>query len=107
MQRTSVLYLVTALLTLSVLEGGFYGISFFIPKRWCYKPPTREVFLHYLAGEVDWEVGWIPPPDALAAAGYRLSPAGAELKRPCIALYGDSFTFGSEVAPEFAWGNVL
>jgi hypothetical protein len=107
MQRTYTLYLVTALISLSVLEGGFYGIALYIPERWCYKPPTREAFLHYLAGDVDWEVGWIPPPDELAATGYRLSPAGERLKTPCLALYGDSFTFGSEVAPEFAWGNVL
>jgi hypothetical protein len=29
------------------------------------------------------------------------------LSAPCVSLYGDSFTFGAEVAPEAAWGNVL
>jgi hypothetical protein len=107
MPRKWTLYLVTALLSLSMLEGVFYGISLCIPDQYYYKPPTRAAFLHYLAGDIDWEVGWRPEPDALSAAGYRLSPAGAGLATPCIALYGDSFTFGSEVSPALAWGNVL
>ena len=107
MQRTFALYLATVLVFLSGLEGVFYGISRCIPAQWYYKPPTREAFLHYLTSDIDWEVGWLPPPHELSAAGYRLSPAGAGLATPCISLYGDSFTFGAEVAPEAAWGNVV
>ena len=107
MPRKCALYLVTTLLSLSVLEGGFYGISLCIPQQYYYKPPTRAAFLHYLAGDIDWQVGWRPEPDELSAAGYRLSPAGAGLATPCIALYGDSFTFGAEVSPALTWGNVL
>src|SRR5262249_41661500 len=107
MQRTFALYLATVLIALSVLEGIFYGLSRCIPKQWYYKPPTREAFLHYLTSTFDWEVGWRPPPQELSAAGYRLAPAGEGLATPCISLYGDSFTFGSEVGPEAAWGNVL
>lgn len=107
MPRKCALYLVTILLSLTVLEGGFYGLSLCIPDGWYYQPPTRAVFLRHLAGDIDWEVGWRPEPDALSAAGYRLSPAGTGLATPCIALYGDSFTFGAEVSPAFAWGNVL
>jgi hypothetical protein len=107
MQRTFTLYLATVLVALSVLEGIFYALSWCIPKQLYYTPPTREAFLRYLTSDIDWEVGWLPPPHELSAAGYRLSPAGAGLATPCISLYGDSFTFGSEVAPEAAWGNVL
>src|SRR5712691_3210559 len=107
MQRTFALHLATVLISLSLLEGVFYGIARCIPHQWYYKPPTREAFLRYLRSDIDWEVGWRPPPHELASTGYRLSPAGAGLATPCMSLYGDSFTFGSEVAPEFAWGNVL
>jgi len=107
MQRTCALYVATVLVTLAVLEGIFYGLLWCIPKQWYYKPPTREAFLQYLRSDIDWEVGWRPPPHELSTAGYRLSPAGEGLATPCISLYGDSFTFGSEVAPEVVWGNVL
>src|SRR5262249_23476231 len=100
MQRTCALYVATVLVTLAVLEGIFYGLLWCIPKQWYYKPPTREAFLQYLRSDIDWEVGWRPPPHELSTAGYRLSPAGEGLATPCISLYGDSFTFGSEVAPE-------
>ena len=81
MQRKCALYLVTTLLSLCMLEGVFYGISLCIPTQWYYKPPTREAFLHYLAGDIDWEVGWRPEPDELSAAGYRLAPAGRSEER--------------------------
>ena len=103
MQRRCAFYVVTTLLVVSMLEGVFYGLLWFIPDHWYYTPPTREAFLHYLASAIDWELGWRPEPHELSAAGYRRAPAGG-LATPCIALYGDSFTFGSEVPPEFAWG---
>ena len=71
MQRKYALYLVTALLSLSVLEGVFYDISLCIPEQYYYKPPPRAAFLHYLASDIDWEVGWRPQPDELSAAGYQ------------------------------------
>lgn len=107
MQRTFALYLATVLIALALLEGIFYGLSRCLPAQWYYKSPTRETFLHYLRSDIDWEIGWRPPPHELSAAGYRLAPAGEGLATPCLSLYGDSFTFGTEVAPEAAWGNVL
>jgi hypothetical protein len=107
MQKKWALYLATTLLALAMLEGLFYGLLWFIPDYWYYTPPTREAFLHYLASDTDVEFGWRPEPHELSAAGYRRAPAGEGLATPCIALYGDSFTFGYEVAPEFAWGNLL
>ena len=96
MPRQCAFYVVTTLLVVSMLEGVFYGLLWFIPDHWYYTPPTRKVFLHYLASAIDWEFGWRPEPHELSAAGYRHAPAGAGLATPCIALYGDSFTFGYE-----------
>ena len=107
MQKKWALYLAMALLVASTLEGLSYSLLWFIPRGWYYIPPTREVFLHYLADDLDWDVGWRPKAHELSAAGYRLAPAGEGMTTPCIALYGDSFTFGSEVPPELAWGNLL
>jgi hypothetical protein len=107
MRKKWVLYLAMSLLVVSTLEGLCYSFLWFIPHGWYYRPPTREAFLHYLAGDIDWDVGWRPEAHELSTAGYRLAPAGAGLATPCIALYGDSFTFGYEVPPEFAWGNLL
>jgi hypothetical protein len=106
-QKKWALYLAMILLVVSVLEGLCYSLLWFIPHGWYYRPPTREAFLRYLAGDIDWEVGWRPEVRELSAAGYRLAPAGAGMATPCIALYGDSFTFGYEVPPELAWGNLL
>jgi hypothetical protein len=89
------------------LEGGLYGLLWCLPTSLYYAPPTRTAFLRYLAGALDWEVGWRPEPATLAPGGYRLAPAGEGLTTPCVSLYGDSFTFGYEVAPAFAWGNLL
>src|SRR5262245_40854887 len=82
MQRTFVFYLATVLVCLSLLEGVFYGLSWCIPAQWYYKPPPRAAFLHYLMSDIDWEVGWRPPPHELAGAGYRRAPAGAGLTTP-------------------------
>ncbi|MBM3225557.1 MAG: SGNH/GDSL hydrolase family protein [Candidatus Tectomicrobia bacterium] len=107
MQRRSVFTLVTILLSLTILEGVFCGIALLIPVEWYAKPPTRAAFHDYFQSAIDWEVGWRPEPDELAAAGYRLAPAGTQFATPCVSLYGDSFTFGSEVGTAEAWGNVL
>ncbi len=107
MPKIYLLSFLSLLCTLCLLEGGFYGFWWCLPTHWYYTPPTREAFLRYLTGEIDWTLGWRAEPEALAPGGYRLAPAGEGLTTPCVSLYGDSFTFGYEVAPEFAWGNLL
>ena len=96
----------TVLLSLMILEVFFYGLSLLMQKDLYYKAPSRDEFLRYLAGPVDWTVGWVPS-QKQAPAGFRWAPAGEGLVTPCISLYGDSITFGSEVSPEAAWGNIL
>lgn len=83
-----------------------------IQKR-VYWPPdvSPEEFARYLEQRDD-VLGW-PHRDWLThqvdAAGARRSPANERLRDEpvCVSTYGDSFTFGSEVEDEHAWGNVL
>jgi hypothetical protein len=97
----------TLVICLAVLEVAFYGLSWLVPRDFYYRKPTRHEFLAYLRSNIDREVGWVPQPEELSAQGFRAAPAGEHLSSPCVSLYGDSFTFGAEVAPEAAWGNVL
>lgn len=106
MRRLALLF-ATALCSLALLEAGLYGLLQGLPASWYYRPPSRAVFLRALAGEMDAELGWRPHAADLAPGGYRVSPAGEGLTTPCLSLYGDSFTFGDEVAPALAWGNLL
>jgi hypothetical protein len=99
---------VTAMLGLAVLAVVFYGMSWLLPEHFCRRRLGRDEFVAYLSSShIDWVVGWRPGPEDLAPAGFRRSPAGANLITPCVSLYGDSATFGHSVSPEAAWGNVL
>lgn len=101
------LWLFTGITGLLFLEAACYGLARLIPRHFSYRPPTRAEFLTYLDSPLDWELGWLPRADELAPEGFRTAPAGTHLNTPCVSLYGDSFTFGTEVAAEEAWGNVL
>mgnify|MGYP000079472795 CR=1 FL=1 len=39
--------------------------------------------------------------------GYRITDNNFSYKKNCISLYGDSFTFGSDVSHKDAWSNLL
>jgi len=56
-------------------------------------------------------LGWPAPSSfghgAWDAGGARVDPAFAADAPACVSLYGDSQTFGDEVAPASAWGSVL
>ena len=76
-----------------------------------YTPPktTPEEYEHYLSVR-DGVLGWPSPLttiENLDSSGARVSPAFPAPGSECVSLYGDSFTFGSEVNDEQAWGNVL
>lgn len=45
--------------------------------------------------------------DAYGPGGARPSPSFLEPTAPCVTLFGDSFTYASEVDDEHAWGEVL
>src|SRR5437764_1053900 len=93
-------YLVTLLVILVLLEGIFYVLLWCISKQLYYMLLICEVFFYYLMSDIDWEVGWCLSLYELFVAGYHLSPAGEGFATPCISLYNDSFTFGSEIAPK-------
>ena len=96
--------------SLAILEAGFFVISLFLPNSFDYVPPTRERFERYLAYSAQHShvsSGWLPNAELTAPAGYRLSPAGADYAAPCLSLYGDSFTWGFRVTDSEAWGDLL
>ena len=66
-----------------------------------YTPPktTPEEYEHYLSVR-DGVLGWPSPLttiENLDSSGARVSPAFPVPGGECVSLYGDSFTFGSEV----------
>lgn len=75
-----------------------------------YAPPEKPVYWRYLARR-DPVLGW-PSPSTFG--GKRRTPSGArrdpvfpDSLAPCVALYGDSFTWASEVDDADAWSSVL
>jgi hypothetical protein len=95
-------------LVVAVLEAGLYAISRFIPLDWYYAPPTREQFERYLESpRRDPLLGWKPPAASTRGPGYREAPAGRVYPRPCLSVYGDSFTYAMEVSADAAWPNLL
>jgi hypothetical protein len=76
-----------------------------------YRPSGLEKWPRYLA-ERDPALGWPGTRslghEELDASGSRRVPAFPDPRAPsCAALFGDSFTWGAEVPPEQAYGNVL
>jgi hypothetical protein len=76
-----------------------------------YDPPPTTNFATYLA-ERDPVLGWPAPGSRghgeIDASGSRTVPAYPDpTTRNCVALFGDSFTWGDEVSAEDAYGNVL
>ncbi|MEM6678958.1 MAG: hypothetical protein AAF675_13915 [Pseudomonadota bacterium] len=79
-----------------------------------YTPPevSRDEYDAFIAirdPELGWPTeGWLET--RADEKGARRSPMNAALgakSRPCVSLYGDSFTFSDEARDEDAWGNVL
>ena len=81
--------------------------------RWSllYDPPAVERYGEYMRNR-DPLLGW-PGRAALAeaefdAGGSRITPKFPDPATPsCVALFGDSFTWGHEASAENAYGNVL
>jgi hypothetical protein len=92
------------------------GISFFAGKLLAdkgllYNPPPIGDYASYLKSR-DPILGW-PSPATIGqgeydSSGSRLVPNFPDpTLASCAAIFGDSFTWGDEVAPEHAYGNVL
>jgi hypothetical protein len=90
---------------LSLLQRGPAGFLF-------YHPPslTQPEYEAYLATR-DPELGWPAPRDLggrrYDASGSRHVPAFPTPGNECVTLYGDSFTYSTDVDHVDAWGNVL
>lgn len=101
------------LLVVLVVEALAFGVAKLLPGDIYYRPPSKSEFdrgIEYrqsLAPDVR-RLGWVPTPAETTALGARRSPANAHYGgKPCLSLYGDSFTFGAEVSADAAWGNQL
>jgi hypothetical protein len=77
-----------------------------------YRPRVHKAYSKYIASR-DATLGW-PSPETFGhgeydATGSRLIPAFPDPTkyRARISLYGDSFTWGTEVDNDHAWSNIL
>ena len=101
------------LLVMVVVESVAYvGVRVLAGKGLIYVPRMARGYAAYLETRHP-VLGW-PSFDPAAdderdASGSRLTPAFPDPTRSpsCVAFYGDSFTWSSEVEAKDAWGNVL
>lgn len=110
--RGPLLYLVIALLGLAVLEGlSFVAARILLSTGLLVAPADLSGYDEYL-GIRDPVVGW-PSPTVFGTGEYDISGSRVVPAFPdpgqdsCVALFGDSFTWGDEVGPADAYGNVL
>lgn len=118
-RRSVVVLGVTLIVVLvcAVAEGGSYlAVSYLAgaarTRTLFYEPPSisRPEYEDYLARR-DPQLGW-PPPEQIGGPNYdrsgsRRIPVFPEPGDECVSLYGDSFTYASDVSDEAAWSNVL
>ena len=116
MQKRLLFWVIMILLSSFVVEGVSYiafGLGASALKARTYYSPkvSRSEFESYLADRhpiLGWpgKTRWGKD---LTATGARRSPANERLANgsSCVSLYGDSFTFSSEVTTAEAWGNLL
>jgi len=102
---------------LALLEGGSYLAVWYLSRSpltmsLFYTRPsvTRAEYEDYLRRR-DPRLGW-PPPEQIGGTAYDRSgsrpiPAFPQPGNECASLYGDSFTYGSDVDDADAWSNVL
>lgn len=103
--------------TVLIFEGGSYLAILLLNNT----PLTRSLFYQMpVATQVEYKeylrrrdprLGW-PPPEQIGgekydASGSRLTPSFPDPGAECVSLYGDSFTYGSDVDHEQAWSNKL
>lgn len=108
-------HVITILLVLSLVEVlSFLTIKFFQTKGVFYKASVSDSYEEDYLLKRDDLLGW-PSPEKISngnnydLCGSRIVPSfPAEARcQSCISLYGDSFTWSSEVDNEHAWGNIL
>ena len=107
-------YIATVLLVLSLVEAiSFLTTGYLQTKGVFYTQTVSDSYEDYLLRR-DSLLGW-PPPDKFEdrddydLMGGRIVPSFPDEARyqNCISLYGDSFTWSSQVNHEHAWGTAL
>jgi hypothetical protein len=105
-------YALLAALVLAIVEGFAFAAGRIIAARGLfYVPESEEGYDAYLERR-DPLLGWpaldAPGKGEMDASGSRVVPSFPDPTTPsCVALFGDSFTWGDEVGPADAYGNVL
>ena len=103
-----------------VLIGSVEILSFIFLQYFIMPRDATQFYRLPSIDEIDFDrylqrrdplLGW-PPPAQFGVKDYdtsgaRPSPMFPEPGGECIALYGNSFTYGQEVSDAHAWGNVL
>lgn len=127
MQKKIVFGATLLLINLALLEITSYVVgNWFIPNRLIFNPHfdtetenSKTALYELYVKARNPQTGWplkMPYQTETAenrwfrfdAAGRRISPAFSDdTLTACVSLFGDSFTFSSEVDDEFAWGNRL
>jgi len=110
--RRPLTYLLATLLVVVVVEVISYAAArVLLPTGLLVARPDVTGYAEYLKIR-DPILGW-PSPDIYGTGEYDISGSRVVPAFPdpsldsCVALFGDSFTWGDEVAPEHAYGNVL
>ncbi|MGV1014018.1 MAG: hypothetical protein ACOYB4_03515, partial [Methyloceanibacter sp.] len=104
--RNTLMFGITLLLVFAVIELAAYFTARELSQKGAIYNPSliTQDYAAYLAKR-DLDLGWGPPPDSVTSTrNDPLFPASAP---PCVSLFGDSFTWASEVADKDAWASVL
>ena len=106
-------YFLLFLVLLLFIEVTAYLTCNFLSKYAVFYNPSliKQDYLDYLSKR-DIILGWpnrsiFGLNDEYDYDGGRISPAYSSKFKPCISLYGDSFTWSEEVDNDHAWGNIL
>jgi len=96
-----------------VLETVSYlGDRYLVGRGVIYEPPDGNRLRAIAELHPDLRLGW-PSPEIFGKGDYdrsgsRVNPSFPDPDQDaCVSLYGDSFTWGSEVSNESAWSHVL
>ena len=106
-----VFFAILLLLVGAFLEVASYLVGTYLAKNRgvLYIPQLLEGYDVYLS-QRDPLLGWPAPAEfggnEYDETGSRIIPAFPN-GPPCVSLYGDSFTYGTEVDHDHAWSNVL
>lgn len=111
-RRNILKYFVMFFFIALIVEGiSYMGEVYLVKRGIAYKQKQGKGYDDYLLRSNPL-LGW-PSPESYGKGKYdslgsRIIPAFPDPNdEPCVSLYGDSYTWGSEVLPEYAWGNVL